>query len=113
MVFSRPVKYVSILVVIVAILSKYELEVERNTWLLTKAATIHYDRAHVYRVIANVNKYSQVNSSNIDRLLNFASCSQWYPNVVRVEHVQLVQSAVHNREGEKYRLYTKFPLIGE
>lgn len=41
------------------------------------------------------------------------SKTQWYPNVVRVEHVQLVNSPVHNHEGEKYRLYTKFPLIGE
>lgn len=37
---------------------------------------------------------------------------QWYPNVARVEHVQLVPSRVHNHEGEKYRLITKFPLIG-
>ncbi len=38
---------------------------------------------------------------------------QWYPNVARVEHIQLVPSRVHNHEGEKYRLITKFPLIGE
>ena len=37
---------------------------------------------------------------------------QWYPNVVRVEHVQLVPSRVHNQEGEKYLLFSRLPLIG-
>ncbi|CAF4624522.1 unnamed protein product [Rotaria sp. Silwood1] len=30
-----------------------------------------------------------------------------------MEHIQLVPSQVHNHEGEKYRLITKVPLIGD
>ena len=45
--------------------------------------------------------------------ISLSPCSQWYPNVARVEHIQLVSSRVHNHEGEKYRLMTKLPLMGE
>jgi hypothetical protein len=50
--------------------------------------------------------------SSVIRLFCFLFFTQWYPNVARVEHVQLIRSRVHNHEGEKYRLITKFPLIG-
>ncbi|CAF4104146.1 unnamed protein product, partial [Adineta steineri] len=94
-------KYISFLMILFAILCKYEIPLDpstsdRKTLLFTKTATVQCDRAHVYKVITNIDKYTS-----------------WYPNVARVEHVQLVPSRVHNHEGEKYRLITRFPIIGD
>lgn len=60
MVLSRSMKYISVVVLFIAMLYKYELPLERNTLLLTKVATVHYDRTHVYRVLTNIKKYPQV-----------------------------------------------------
>ncbi|UJR23201.1 hypothetical protein I4U23_026220 [Adineta vaga] len=97
----RYLKYLSLIVVLIAILSNYEIPSnsssnDRKTLMFTKIATVQHDRTHVYRVLTNIEKYSL-----------------WYPNVARVEHIQLVPSRVHNHEGEKYQLITIMPLIGD
>ncbi|CAF1102930.1 unnamed protein product [Rotaria sp. Silwood1] len=100
-ILPRYLKYLSLIVMFFGVLYKYEVpsdpsSSDTKTLMLTKIATVQYDRAHVYKVITNVEKYAL-----------------WYPNVARVEHIQLVPSQVHNHEGEKYRLITKVPLIGD
>ncbi|CAF0917252.1 unnamed protein product [Adineta ricciae] len=100
-ILPRYLKYFSLIVLVIAILSKYEVPLnsastDRKTLMFTKVATIQQDRVHVYKVITNIDKYSS-----------------WYPNVARVEHIQLVPSRVHNHEGEKYQLITRVPLIGD
>ncbi|CAF5055780.1 unnamed protein product [Rotaria sp. Silwood1] len=99
-ILPRYLKYLSLIVMFFGVLYKYEVpsdpsSSDTKTLMLTKIATVQYDRAHVYKVITNVEKYAL-----------------WYPNVARVEHIQLIPSQVHNHEGEKYRLITKVPLIG-
>ena len=36
------------------------LSTDKKTLLFTKIATVQYDRAHVYRVITNIDKYASV-----------------------------------------------------
>ena len=62
---SRYLKYISVLVVIFAILYNYEIPQDGSssnstTWLLTKTATIHQHPNQVYRVIASIDKYPSV-----------------------------------------------------
>ncbi len=50
---------------IIAILYKYEIPLDSSTtdtktFLFTKTATLQYDRAHVYKVITNIDKYATV-----------------------------------------------------
>ncbi|CAF1643315.1 unnamed protein product [Rotaria magnacalcarata] len=100
MALPRYLKYLSLIVMFIAVLYKYEIpsgsSSDTKTLMLTKVATVPYDRAHAYQVITNINKYAL-----------------WYPNVARVEHIQLVSSHVLNHEGEKYRLITRLPILGE
>lgn len=58
-------KYLSLIVLVIAILSKYEVSFDpssgdRKTAMLTKIATVQVDRAHVYKFITNIEKYSSV-----------------------------------------------------
>ena len=55
-------KYLSFIILIIAILSKYEIpsSTDSKTFLFTKTATIQHDRAHVYKVITNIDKYATV-----------------------------------------------------
>ena len=66
-VLPRYLKYLSFLMMIFAVLYKYEIPVDestaasnRTTWVLSKIATVHQERAHVYRIIANIDKYATV-----------------------------------------------------
>ena len=65
MVLPRYVKYLSLVVMFFAILYKYEIPIDPSstdtkTLMFTKIATIPHDRAHVYKVITNIDKYASV-----------------------------------------------------
>jgi hypothetical protein len=67
-VLPRYLKYFSLVVMFFAVLYKYEIPLDPSssdtkTLMFTKIATIQYDRAHVYKVITNVDKYASVCSS--------------------------------------------------
>ncbi len=66
-VFPRYVKYLSLIVMLFAILYKYEIPLDPSssssdpkTFLFTKVATVQYDRKHVYKVLTNIDKYASV-----------------------------------------------------
>lgn len=61
----RYVKYLSLFVVLIAILYKYEIPLdpsspETKTLIFTKVAAVQHDRTHVYKVITNIDKYASV-----------------------------------------------------
>ncbi|CAF0854945.1 unnamed protein product [Adineta ricciae] len=96
---SRYLKYISFFVLIVAILYKYEIPVSPSnskTLLIKKNSLLPYDKVQVYQLITNIDKFTG-----------------WYPNVARVEHMKATAPRAKKPEGEKYRLITKIPLIGE
>jgi hypothetical protein len=64
-VLPRYLKYVSLIVMFFAVLYKYEIPLDPSssdakTSMLTKIATVQYDRTHVYKVITNIDKYASV-----------------------------------------------------
>jgi len=64
-VLPRYLKYLSLIVMFFAILYKYEIprdpsSPDAKTLMFTKVATVQYDRAHVYKVITNIDKYASV-----------------------------------------------------
>jgi hypothetical protein len=58
----RYLKYLSLIVMFFAILYKYEIpsSTDKKTLMFTKIATLQYDRAHVYKIITNIDKYASV-----------------------------------------------------
>lgn len=61
MALPQYLKYCSLIVMFFAILYKYEIpSTDTKTLMITKVATVHYDRAHVYKVITNIDKYPVV-----------------------------------------------------
>jgi hypothetical protein len=61
-ILPRYLKYLSFIVLIISILYKYEIpsSTDPKTFLFTKTATVHHERAHVYKVITNIDKYATV-----------------------------------------------------
>jgi hypothetical protein len=64
-VLPRYVKYLSLIVMLFAVLYKYEIPLDPSstdtkTFMFTKIATIQYDQVHVYKVITNIDKYASV-----------------------------------------------------
>jgi len=65
-VLPRYLKYVSLIVMLLAVLYKYEIPLDPSsssdtkTLMFTKIATVQYDRIHVYKVITNIDKYTLV-----------------------------------------------------
>ena len=64
-VLPRSLKYFSLIVMCFGVLYKYEIPLDpsstdKKTLMFTKIATIQYDRAHVYKVITNIDKYPSV-----------------------------------------------------
>jgi len=58
-------KYLSIVIILFAILYQYEIPFDRsssdkNTLLLTKKATLQYNRSYVFKIITNIDKYVAV-----------------------------------------------------
>jgi len=67
-ILPKSVKYLSIIVLLISILSKYEISSPSNdnkVFLLTKIATVQYDRAHVYRALTNIEKYTSVRANRL------------------------------------------------
>ncbi|UJR25721.1 hypothetical protein I4U23_007072 [Adineta vaga] len=98
-IFSRYLKHISCIILIFAILYKYEIPAKSSDGkilLITKSSTLAYDKLHVYQIITNIDKFTG-----------------WYPNIARVEHMKSTASQGKKPEGDKYRLITKVPLIGE
>lgn len=63
-------KYLSFIVLLIAILSKYEVRFDpslgdKKTAMLTKIATVQVDRTHVYKFITNIEKYTSVGGEDI------------------------------------------------
>ena len=64
-VLPRYVKYLSLIVMLMAVLYKYEIPLDPSstdpkTLIFTKVATVQHDRAHIYKVITNIDKYASV-----------------------------------------------------
>jgi hypothetical protein len=59
-VLPRYLKYVSLIVMLLAVLYKYEIPSDTKTLMFTKIATVQYDRIHAYKVITNIDKYTLV-----------------------------------------------------
>ncbi len=64
-ILPRYLKYLSLIVMFFAILYKYEIpfdssSTDKKTLMFTKIATVQYDRAHVYKIITNIDKYASV-----------------------------------------------------
>ena len=59
-ILSRYFKYFAYVVLIFAILYKYEISSDKKTFVLTKKATLQYNRSYVYKIITNINKYPVV-----------------------------------------------------
>lgn len=63
-VFPRYLKYLSIVIMIFAILYKYEIpsadSSDKKTLLVTKKSTLQYNRSHVYKIITNIDQYALV-----------------------------------------------------
>jgi len=64
-IFPRYLKYFSIVIMIFAILYKYEIppakdSSDRKTFLLTKKSTLQYNRSYVYKILTNIDKYTVV-----------------------------------------------------
>jgi hypothetical protein len=69
-ILSRYLKYPSLIVMVFAILYKYEvprdsLTKDRTSWLITKVATIQQNRADVYKIVSNIDKYASVRIQSI------------------------------------------------
>lgn len=103
-ILPRYLKYVSVFILIIAILYKYEISSDQKTLLITKEATFQYNRSHVYKIISDIKRYPMVSSSNLDNFpCLFQSFFQWYPNVATVES---------DPTGKTFRLITKVFLFG-
>ncbi len=59
-ILPRYLKYLSLIIMFFAILYKYEISTDTKTFMFTKIATVQYDRAHVYKIITNIDKYASV-----------------------------------------------------
>jgi hypothetical protein len=64
-ILSGYLKYFSIIIIIFAILYKYEISSDRSstdkkTLIVTKKAVLEYNRSYVFNIITNINKYSMV-----------------------------------------------------
>ncbi len=59
-ILPRYLKYISVVILIVSILYKYEITPDKKTILITKKATLQYNRSHVYKIITNIEKYPVV-----------------------------------------------------
>lgn len=59
-ILPRYLKYFSVVILIVSILYKYEITPDKKTILITKKATLQYNRSHVYKIITNIEKYPVV-----------------------------------------------------
>lgn len=64
-ILPRYLKYLSLVVMFFAVLYKYEIPLDSASTdtkilMLTKLATVQYDRTHVYKIITNIDKYPSV-----------------------------------------------------
>ncbi len=78
-ILSGYLKYFSIIIIIFAILYKYEISSDRSstdkkTLIVTKKAVLEYNRSYVFNIITNINKYSMVcywNNYRIDFIIKY------------------------------------------
>lgn len=65
-ILSGCLKYFSIIILIFAILYKYEISSDRSssddkkTLIVAKKAMLEYNRSYVFNIITNINKYAMV-----------------------------------------------------
>jgi len=74
---SGCLKYFSIIMMILAILYKYEISSDRSssdkkTLIVTKQAVLECNRSYVFNIITNINKYAMVFYWNNCRILIFS-----------------------------------------
>lgn len=62
-------KYISVFVLLTAILYQYETSSDNKTLLITKEATFQYNRSHVYSIVSDIKRYPLVSSSNYNHLI--------------------------------------------